>query len=144
MKDLFLKWNAGECPIINGVMFSDGRYYPVKPIDAPRSSRPIRLVYGQAESLEGVDKFQWASVGILCEATDIRTQSRVVAGEGSMGSDGVIALFGPTGALRWVAFFDFSNSFERVWFDGVNIMAENNLMEVWQFHLDQPWEIVVG
>jgi len=143
MNNLIEKWNAGECPILNGLTFSIGQHYPIKPVDAPRNPKPMRLTYGQPESLAKVDNPQWAFVNILCEATDGLTNLRAFAGEGSMGSDGVIALFESTGVLRWVAFFDFSNPFERVRFDGPDLVVENNLGEAWRLSLAKPWEIIV-
>ena len=143
MNDLITKWEVGECPILNGVTLNGGQHYPIKPVDAPRNPLPMLLTHGQSENLAKVDRLQWASVNILCEATDALTNLRAFAGEGSMGGDGVIALFESTGVLRWVAFFDFSNPFERLRFDEADLVAENNLGETWRLSLAQPWKIIV-
>lgn len=143
MNDFIAKWEAGECPILNGVTLNGGQHYPIKPVDSPRNPLPMLLSHGHPENLAKVDQLQWAFVNILCEATDAQTNLRASAGEGSMGGDGVIALFESTGVLRWVAFFDFSNPFERVRFDGPDLVAENNMGEAWRLALAQPWKIIV-
>lgn len=143
MNNLIAKWEAGECPILNGVTLNGGQHYPIKPVDAPRNQLPMHLTHGQPAQLSKLDQLEWAFVNILCEATNAQMSLRASAGEGSMGGDGVIALCELTGVLRWVAFFDFSNPFERLRFDGADLVAENNLGEAWRLPLAQPWKIIV-
>ena len=144
MNNLTSRWEAGECALLNGVTFNNGMHYPVNTVNPPRNSLPILLLHGQPKSLVKAEQLRWSSVNILCEATDALKNLRASAGEGSMGGDGVIALFESTRILRWVAFFDFSNPFERLRFDGPDLVAENNLQETWRLSLDQPWKISVN
>ncbi|MEO6994746.1 MAG: hypothetical protein ABI273_14150 [Lacunisphaera sp.] len=144
MNELISRWNDNECPMLNGVMLTNGMYYPVKPVDAPRKPLPMHLTYGECRMLPEISALGWASLIQTCEVKISGGNLKVIAGEGSMGADGFVALSAEDQSLRWVAFFDFSNPFERLYFDDANvIIAENNLGEAWRLSVSCPWEIIV-
>lgn len=143
MNSLIEKWGAEQCPMLNGITVANGAHHPVKPIDAPRTQLPLRLGYSQAHPLPDTALLQWASVNLLCESQSLPLRLKIKAGEGSMGSDGVIALFDEADHLQWIAFFDFSNPFERVRFEGETVVAENNLGEKWRLPIEQPWAVTI-
>ena len=144
MKPLTTKWNTGEWPILNGVTFIDGRHYAIRPIDAPREPLPIHLDFVGPTQIENAETLPSAFLIPTCDASDIVSGLKVVAGECSSGVDGFIALLESTGLLRWVAFFDFSNPFERVRFEETDLVAENNLGEAWRLPLETPWKVRVN
>ena len=68
---------------------------------------------------------------------------KIVVGEGSHGSDGVVALLDADSNFHWLAFFDFSNPFEHAEIADGCVRAINNLGETWIFPVDAPWRIVI-
>lgn len=143
MKSLNTTWSAGQWPTLNGLTFADGRYFAIRPIDAPREPLPMRLSYTGPRQIESFQEAPLTSLVRNCETSDDAAGLTAAAGECSAGEDGFVACLESTGVLRWVAFFDFSNPFERVQFDGANLVAENNLGEAWRFPLATPWEVTV-
>lgn len=143
MKTLSTNWNAGQWPTLNGLTFADGRHYAIRPVDAPREPLPMRLSYASPTQIENLEKLPSTFLMQACEASDNVSGLKVIAGECSAGEEGFVAVLESTGVLRWVAFFDFSNPFERVRFDGTDLVAENNLGEAWRLPLATPWEITV-
>lgn len=141
MKSLLTQWNAELVPLLNGVILENGTYHSIKPVDAPRVHLPVRLESESSRQLSDLTSLQWAAVNMICETELVSSGLKVKAGEGSMGSDGVIALLDQAQRLRWIAFFDFSNPFESVCFEGSVIIAENNLNEKWFLPIEEPWKV---
>ncbi len=69
-----------------------------------------------------------------------------MAGEGSQGTDGVIASCDQKSDLRFSVFLDGANPFSRLPVDcaGLQLTAINNLGESWTFDIDSPWIVSVA
>lgn len=143
MNTFLAKWNDEQCPLLNGISYACGKYYPINQATSPRRNLPINLEYGLPQELPDATALQWAFINPLCEATNKRDGFLVKAGEASMGGDGFVALLNQGGLLLWVAFFDFSNPFIQVRFDDEYIVAENNLQEQWRISISRPWMIII-
>jgi hypothetical protein len=120
-------------------MFPDGNLIPVRWTDN-------RLHIGCA--------VQWSpeSVGDnvtyfteLCQVASTDDDFYVVAGEGGLGSDGVIAVIDrKTDSLEWCFFMDNSNPFERVEIALGKIIATTNLGHAWTIDLRNPKAVAVA
>ena len=129
-------------PVANGFLFPDGTLFPVDgaSIRRPPVSFPIRSdTPGRLD-----ESFVWAGTFAAATAFDPGSGLIAVAGEGSMGADGFVALCEPADrALRWLLFLDFSNPFHAVEFAGGRIQASNNLRERWSIPIDASGAIEV-
>jgi hypothetical protein len=138
-------WRDERVPLANAITFADGSMIL---LDVERYSDGNASVRALGKttiaSFLSFNPGWWAAVTALCE---LRTPSGdvVVAGEGSQGGDGFVALCGSKGDLLHCAFFTRSNPFVDVLLDadaGV-ILATNNLGEQWAMSLREPWKIHV-
>lgn len=143
MKTLETIWASQRWPTLNGITFRDGLYYPIRPTDPPRKQIPLRLEYQKPTAIADFNSQPTTFLIPASEATSQSTDYRVIAGSCSLGEEGFVILTTPTSELFWGAYFDFSNPFERVWFDGTDIIAANNLGEEWHLPLSRPWEITL-
>lgn len=136
MNSLFNYWQEEKIPIVNGIIFPDDTVWPVHPVDAPRDL-PLHLLIQDNKQITLDDSTQWTGCTPLIEVTDIDLGLTAVAGECGMGGDGYIALLeNGDRQIRWLAFFDFSNPFERLSFEANYIIAHNNLNEIWKIPID--------
>lgn len=132
MNTLFENWNEGMVPIVNGIVFPDGVVWPVQPADQPRPL-PLSLIIMKEAETRLKEQTAWTGALPSVEATESNIGRKAIAGECGGGSDGFVALFESNSEeLIWVAFFDFSNPFEALSFDGDWVVARNNLGEIWR------------
>jgi hypothetical protein len=141
------KWSAGLCPSFDGVTYADGTIVLME----------HRTLWGgeEGDELDGaevrplarstIDSFleynpeRWAHIGHPDPVVDEARGLALSFGEGSMGGDGFVALGDTrTGELRWIAFFQASNPFERAWLEGSEAVAVSTNGLVWRFPLERP------
>jgi hypothetical protein len=138
-------WRDERVPLVNAITFADGSMIL---LDVERHSDGTASVRAIGKTtLASFSSFNpgwWAAITSLCE---LRTPSGdvVLAGEGSQGGDGFIALCGEDGELRHCAFFTRSNPFVDLLLDpdAAVILATNNLGEQWAMSMSEPWKIHV-
>lgn len=137
------KWGSRLLPVINGVGWPTGEVDWVS-LDFNRETGRYRLERGAASRIALADLnkgggLNWLYAGESCEAIDAQREIKALAGEGSLGGDGFIAVTSTrTGELVWYAFFESSNPFEQVRFEGDALVATTNLGDEWRFPLDSP------
>jgi hypothetical protein len=73
-------------------------------------------------------------------ASDRRSVS---CGESGWGSAGFVAMRNHQEELLWIAFFDFSNPFDRVEEQGRLVIARSTFGAIWTFDHDAPTRVVV-
>jgi len=143
MRSLESFWLEEQSPILNGVMFADGFVECIAPYDQPRPAGTIHLVANGRTSLAAHAPLGATGITPLCRAEDRAKGIVVIGGEAGMGSDGFVAATNLSNQLRWIAFFDFSNPFVAVALLGEEVVATNNLGEVWHFPLENPSRVRV-
>ncbi len=137
-------WAKGKCPLLNGVIFADGTYYPIRHVAQPRRSFPVELFFDPARQMTPLSSIgEWTQITPLCEVVDQSKGIFAVAGEGGMGADGFIALMHSDRVLQWNAFFTFSNPFIALLLVGDELVARNNHGEHWRVPLSTPWKITI-
>ncbi len=118
--DLKTEWDAGRCPIVEGLISGEGRVKDMNVEWVRDASGRLALwvrAAGWSSLLELVPngKLQWTGVIPLCTASDVDRNLRVVCGEGGLGCDGFVAVIrSDLDEILWIAFFTQSNPFEVV------------------------------
>lgn len=139
---------AGECPIVNGIILSNGEVYPLELSRVWQGDGyAVGLSRGSPTTLAALQEegaLEWTRVSGECRDESGATGVRVVGGEGSYGSEGFI-LVSRTGDGRpeWVAYFDESNPFVEVRLTETQVHAVTTLDDRWTFDLKQPGEVSV-
>jgi hypothetical protein len=126
-------WNEEKVPVLNGVVFPDGRFVPMTFEDG--------CLIAQGESSWNPDELndQWTYATELCRVSIPSMFLDVVAGEGGLGTDGVvIALDTRNNKVQWVLFMNNSNPFDQVKFVGDNIVLTSTLGHVWTIEKGNP------
>ena len=142
--DLTAQWRAARCPIIDGIVFGDGRVRLVGVDWQKRANGRLGLVIEPGGWTTLADfhkdgKLQWTGVIVLCEAEDPTRGIRVLGGEGGLGSEGFVAnVRADEGTIVWIASFSNSNPFEVVQIRSDDVLAKTNLGALWRFPLDAP------
>lgn len=133
MKNLTEEWQNEMIPIVNGIVFPVGHFWPVQPIDSPRV-HPIELQIEKGSEAAISEATQWTGIMASAETINESGQLKAIVGECGQGGDGFVALLDHVNSdqLKWIAFFDFSNPFCSVVFEGEEIVALNNLDELWR------------
>lgn len=71
-------------------------------------------------------------------------QINVYCGEGSFGGDGFVVVESQTDfKVKWIAFFETANPFEKLEIFEDKIFAYNNLNEKWIFDIYNPSNLIV-
>ena len=144
MRDLEQAWQQGACPIVNGLLFPDGTVLPVNILPS-RAGAPTFEPRTTLKALDASAPLEWTAIGVLAHAVSLDGSYSAVGGEGGMGSDGFVAVtLGPDKQLLWVAFFDHSNPFEEIRFDGEDVVARSNLGREYRFPVASPENLVVS
>lgn len=143
MSTLKTIWTSQRWPTLNGVILNNGLYYPIVPIDPPRALLPLRLQHQIPKLITDLNPQQTTLLIAASETTTSTLDYKALAGACSLGEEGFVALMTSNHELCWGAYFDFSNPFEHVWFEGTDVIAKNNLGEEWQLPMHRPWEVTV-
>jgi len=136
-------WKDGRCPIINGIIYGNGKIKPLNITYVHDEKVPkYNISYGGESAdmwLADRGDVKWTYITQLFETHDEQSSMRISCGEGGMGADGYVALSkGEDDALVWVAFFDRSNPFTEVRVSGATVYAKTTLDNVWQFPIAEP------
>lgn len=147
--DLKVEWDAERCPIVDGIIFGDGRVKRMG-LDWVRNAagrlelavRPAGWT-SLAELMEKGD-LQWTGITPRCANIDAAMGLRLSCGEGGLGADGFVAVVqADRGEILWIAFFTQSNPFEVVQLAGDQVMAKTSLGTWWQFPLHSPESVTL-
>jgi len=143
------KIKAGECPIVNGVVTSEGVIYridiPKKNINPTNEESFPRKSTTTLSQLDEKGSLYWTTLFTMGETFSKERNIKVIYGEGGMGADGfIVTSTFDTDSLIWVAFFDYSNPFREVFFQENNLIAWSTLDEKWIFPLDRPEKVSVA
>jgi hypothetical protein len=139
------EWRNGRLPIADAVCFPSGKMMLLSSDLAGGEVPEIRVVGETSIEVFVSAKPGWfAEVDSLCELR-LSGVGTFIAGEGSYGSDGFIALTDEHASLIYSAFFAFSNPFialERGP-DPFHISAFSTAQTEWCFDYRRPWEMTV-
>lgn len=131
-------WANDQIPILNGAIYPDGRWIPFVHIGNEVRMGQCRL-WNEEDCAENLTHFTE-----LARASVAESSLDVVAGEGSLGSDGVIALVDRlTNKLHWVLFSENSNPFVCIDISQDQIEATTNLGTVWSFQMADQTSITI-
>jgi hypothetical protein len=142
--DLAGHWASEKCPVLDGVIFGDGR---VRLLRAEWQNGPndrlILVVEPQGwttlTELDSSNGLEWTEVCPMCSAVDVANNIRVLGGEGGLGSEGFVAVLrSDNGEIKWIAFCASSNPFEAVRVGDDHILAKSTLGTWWRFPLASP------
>lgn len=142
--ELAAQWAAERCPLIDGIVFGDGRVKQVPATWKKQEDGRLEMaidpgVWTTLEDLRREGSLDWTEIIELCTAEDPARGIRILGGEGGQGSDGyVAALRSDSGEIVWIAFFTTSNPFEVVQIHGDFVLAKTNLEMWWRFPLNAP------
>jgi len=136
-----------ECPLIDGIIYSDHR---IQLCDVQVSwKRPAEYKI-ELSSITSIDnlkkegKLAWVSCSISDEYIDEAHSIKVVCGEASYGGDGFVGIVTlRQEKLIWLAFFTDSNPFHKVTVVGTQIIAVSTHKCEWKFDIDTPSRISV-
>ena len=126
-------WSEEKVPILNGVIFPDGRFLPMTFEDG--------CLTANVESSWNPEELnnQWTYATELCRVSIPDMFLDIVAGEGGLGTDGVVvALDTRNNMVQWVLFMDNANPFDQVNVVGDNIVLTSTLGHVWTIEIGNP------
>lgn len=129
--------------MVNGLLYPDGTVVPVTvwpgATGAPAVGPRRRLT-----ELAGSGPIRWTTLGPLVRAVSPDRSFIAAAGDGGRDGDGFVALLGgPEKSLVWLAFFDDSQPFEEVRFEGGDVVARTTTGRELRFPVDAPERLVV-
>lgn len=141
-------WQQRRSPIVSGVLFGTGE---IAVLTFERMVRGVNVVLrvelsGRAD-VAGVLRADPDMSTELTELCQVRAEERnleAVAGEGSAGGDGFLALTRLSdGHLNWMLFVENSNPFVEVGIRGSEIIAVTTLDDLWTVPLVSPEQLTV-
>lgn len=147
--ELAAHWAAERCPVIDGIIFGDGRIKPMLANWRQTGDGTIQLVVEPGESttlneLRPKKPIEYTGIIVLCSAEDPVRRIQIIGGEGGLGADGfVAALRVDSHSIVWIAFFTNSNPFELVQINDGIVLAKTNLNIWWRFPLDDPARVTL-
>lgn len=138
------EWKKGRLPIISGILYGNGN---VNWINIESENRIRRIEHGSKLNLNTLmeeNEFYLSEITILCRKEDISKRIIVSCGEGGHGSEGFIVVEeNDTKKIKWVAFFEESNPFEKIEVIDDVIYTYNNLGEKWAFEINDPINVSI-
>ena len=139
------EWKKGRLPIISGILYENGN---VNWINIESKNRMRRIEHGSKLNLNTLmeeNEIYLSEITILCRKEDISKRIIVSCGEGGHGSEGFIVVEeNDTKKIKWVAFFEESNPFEKIEVIDDVIYTYNNLGEKWAFEINDPINVSIG
>ena len=139
-------WASERCPIIDGVLFADGRIvvHDVTVFEDDRIlARP--LLESTIDSYLAHNDDAWMHLVRRANCSIDSLSEQVFVGEGSLGSDGFVALCDASDDLVWVLVSQVSDPFCRVSYDAVTdtILAGSTSGHSWHIPRERPHEVTV-
>jgi len=142
--DLDKEWKDSSLPVVNGIAYPDGRVEKVYVISEDRERKieiGEELDINALLSKEEIDIVEVAELG---QVDGLNSGIIVHYGMGFMGGDGFIVVESKAdSSIKWAAFFEDSNPFERAEVVGDAIYAYNNLGEKWRFDINNPVDVSI-
>ncbi|PTQ94085.1 hypothetical protein C8P68_107148 [Mucilaginibacter yixingensis] len=139
--------NHLECPIINGIIYSDGT---IQLLDVKLEFQPlIKYSVRSADktsinSLENKGNLYEGSCAVLARIIDDKNNIEVIAGEASYGSDGFVAVIDlESKEMIWLVYLTESNPFNQLVIEEDYLIAKTTLDCIWRFNLKNPIDISV-
>jgi len=145
MKNLNTLWLEEVLPVANGIIFEDGKIIQFS-VDGKTHEKVITPIKKTKLSIFLEEEvFVDSSIDRLAEiALNSDTGFfKGICGEGSWGGDGFVVLLKDRNTVAWAAVFDYSNPFEKINFINGNLVACNNLGELWFFPIKNPTEFFI-
>jgi hypothetical protein len=136
-----------ECPQANGIIFPDGTIRLLNTGNLKKKSINIITETGQTSlaTLAENNLLHWDSCGVMNVRTDKKLSIEVMAGEcsghGSYGFVAVVELISKK--LQWLAFFEWSNPFDRIEIVGKEIHVRSTMDQLWKFNIKDPVKCIV-
>lgn len=146
INQVYLKneWINRKIPIVNGIIYQDGSVDCIE-ISYVGKSRSIQ--HGNKIHLDDLlskNELGFSSVMIANKLEDFHNNINVYYGEGSFGGDGFVLVESSNDfQIKWIAFFENANPFEKVEIKNNLIYAHNNLKEIWKFELNNPSKLTI-
>lgn len=138
-------WREQQVPLIDGVLFATGAFYPVEYYAVTLrdvAGAGARVSTNVASHLEPT--FDLVSIDELAGQSDVASGVRYSCGEGGLGSDGFLACASlVTGDLAWIAFLQHANPFVRLTLTDRHVEVTNNHGHIWEFGKQNPLDITV-
>jgi hypothetical protein len=148
MAEIQTLWKQHVWPIKSGIAFADDRTIPIG-VAMPWESDDSKIHIETCPAIQMADlpQFQRKEFTQLISVRELANPAlglTAVAGEGSHGSEGFVALTeSKTGKLVWLAYCDCCNPFkEALIIDGF-VVALSNLGHRWHFPLNEPQKVFV-
>ena len=140
------RWAQREVPLIDAIIFADGRIVIVRSATISDGTQirttVTRIADTSLASVLSARPDPWFEVEPLYTLPDPTNNICYRAGGGDMGNEGFVsAEILCSGHLLWVATFNQSNPFEALTLEGRVLKATNNLDEDWIFPLLDPTHI---
>lgn len=136
-----------ECPSLNGIVYPDGKIQLINLLVNWGSPTSYKLLLGNQTSISALEEqgnLSWSGCTILHSTENVTLGIKAICGEGDYGSDGFLAVFDLTlGQLKWLAFFNSSNPFDKIKIEKKYISAFSTAQCQWNFKLDDPVSIDV-
>ena len=144
-------WKEEKCPIINGIIFGNGKVVLLDVEDfhsiirKRMQKKSIKVIsHSDLNELEDTNRLEWSYITELFEINDSSRGIRISCGEGGMGADGFVAVTQEgTDVLEWIAFFDISNPFMEIHIHDNEIIATTNLGDKWHFLMNKPESVYI-
>lgn len=138
------EWHDEKIPIVNGIIYSDGS---IDWINVDYDADKRNIVHGSKIHIDDLlsnNELGFSSIIVNKKIEILDKQINVYCGEGSFGGDGFVvveSLFDLQ--IKWIAFFETANPFERLEIIGDKIIAHNNLNEKWIFDIHNPANVSI-
>jgi len=142
--NLNIEWQNQKLPIVNGIIYSDGSLDWIN-VDYVGDKRKIQ--FGSRIHLD--DLLSNNEVGFSNIIINKKTQSfykkiNVYCGEGSFGGDGFVVVETQNDLhIKWIAFFETANPFEKIDIIDNKVIAYNNLNEKWIFDINNLSNLII-
>ena len=143
------KWRQEEVPIMDGVLYSDGRIvlFSYESVEH-RGERGLHVVINGETTLADFlarDPDMWTSIIEMDSVTWDGGGLRILSGGCGFGSDGFVAAIRlPDEQLLWVAVSQRSNPFRALDRGDGYVLATTELGQVWRFSLPYPESVAAG
>jgi hypothetical protein len=133
------QWQKDELPIINGIIYENG---VIEQINISFNNNMRIIEYGNKLHINNLivnRELEFTRVIILDHLEISNEKFHVYSGAGGFGGDGFIVVMSSENSLiKWIAFFENSNPFEKIEFDRGIIYGYTNLNEKWAFDIFNP------
>lgn len=141
--DLKEEWKKGRLPIISGILYENG---DISWLNIESQNRKRRIEKGSTLHIKQLiqeNKLFFSGITVLSTTSNEDKSIVISCGEGGYGSEGFIIVECNNKSIKWVAFFEESNPFEKIQIVGDVIYAYNNLHEKWIIHINNPTDLII-